>query len=223
MRPIVEHRRRSTRPLVLVALTAVAAGALWLGFRPRPASSPREALPREALRRPEHREPVHPPSLPRQDSVLATAAVGAPLAVAERHFHPRDPQEWQGMLINTDAVPPCDASATCGLARACRAGKCVACGTDDECAAGEVCVLDHCVVSALASCRRRADCARGSLCILSGYSSAARGNEGMRSLCLDPASGASSIPAPGPVAPDPRTTLPDDDLLKRAAEAARAS
>ncbi len=50
-----------------------------------------------------------------------------------------------------------------------------------------------------------------------------RGNEGMRSLCLDPASGASSIPPLEPAAPDLRTTLPDDDLRKRAAEAASAS
>jgi hypothetical protein len=154
---------------------------------------------------------------------LEVAAVGLAIAVSERHFHPRDPQEWQGMLINTDATPPCEASATCGLARACKGGRCVACGTDGDCAAGEVCVLDHCVVHALAGCRGRTDCAAGSLCILSGYSSEARGNEGMRSLCLDPASGASTIPEPEPAPPDPRTRLPYDDLVRRATEAARTN
>ena len=127
------------------------------------------------------------------------------------------------MLISTDAVPPCEESATCGLARACKAGKCVACSADGDCAGGEVCVLDHCIARDLAGCRSRTDCASGDLCALSGYSSLARGNEGMRSLCLDPKSGSSAMPEPEPAPPDPRTRLPDDDLLEHAAEAARSN
>jgi hypothetical protein len=125
------------------------------------------------------------------------------------------------MLVNVDAFPPCESSAGCGLGRACRQGKCEACVQDNDCAQGEACVLDHCVVRALAACRGRADCAAGQLCVLSGYSNQARGNEDMRAYCLDPASGTGSVPGPAEAAPDPRTRLPDDDLLDRAREAAR--
>jgi hypothetical protein len=223
MKPILEPRKRRSLPAVLAAVVVVAASVLWLASRPRPPSSmPRAALSLEAAQRrePPRRLAPSPRLSPADPAVLAAAAAEPAMAPAERHFYPRDLQEWQGMLISTDAAPPCDASATCGLARACKAGKCVACAVDDDCATGEACVLDHCVVRELATCRSRSDCASGSLCILSGYSSEARGNEGMRSLCLNPASGASTIPAPQPAPPDPRTRLPDDDLLHRAAEAA---
>jgi hypothetical protein len=225
MKPILEPRKRRAPSVALAAVVAVAASVLWLASRPRPPSSiPRQALSLESVQR---REPssrhAPPPRLsPADQPVLAAAAAVPAMAAAERHFHFRDPQEWQGMLISTDAAPPCEASATCGLARACKVGKCVACAADDDCASGEACVLDHCVVRKLATCRSRGDCASGSLCILSGYSSEARGNEGMRSLCLNPASGASTIPAPQPSPPDPRTKLPDDELLHRADETAGA-
>lgn len=139
-----------------------------------------------------------------------------------RNWHPRDPAEWQGMLVDLDAVPPCDTSAACGLARACKAGKCLACERDGDCATGEACVLDHCVAKELATCRKTADCKAGSTCVLSGYSGEPRGNEGMKSGCVDPGSGGERGPEPVEVAADTRTVLPDDDLLNSARAAAAA-
>jgi len=42
-------------------------------------------------------------------------------------------------------------------------------------------------------------------------------------LCLDPNSGAARVPEPPPAPADPRTSLPDDDLLQQAAAAARSN
>jgi len=156
---------------------------------------------------------------PRAAAAAPAVVPGAPVVGAPR-WHPREPAEWQGMLVNAAAVPPCESSAGCGLARACVQGTCVACARDSDCAAGEACAMDHCVVQATMACRGRADCASGQLCVLSGYSSLARGNEGMRAYCLDPESGDGTRPPFPEAAPDPRTELPDDDLIKRARAAA---
>ncbi|MCC7071690.1 MAG: hypothetical protein IT383_10220 [Deltaproteobacteria bacterium] len=104
----------------------------------------------------------------------------------------RAPSEWQGML--TDGDPwPCESTAVCGLARACIDGYCVGCRDDEECVAGEVCVLEHCVKGELARCRSARDCARRELCVMSGYSSGPRANEELRSTCL-PAGGPGANP-----------------------------
>lgn len=183
---------------VLVALAVLAAAALWWTRPGRVAPMERASLRRSA------RVPAAVPTVGRERPGQARAA-----------------DEWQGMRIDVAAAPPCESSAGCGLGRACKRGRCTACTADRDCAAGEACALDHCVVQALAACRGRADCPSGQLCLLSGYSSLARGNEGMRAYCLDPASGAGAMPPAPAVDPDPRTRLPDDELLDRARSAAR--
>jgi hypothetical protein len=61
------------------------------------------------------------------------------------------------------------------------------------------------------------------MCILSGYTAKLRGNEEMRSFCVDPASGAERAEqSDEPPRVDTQTSLPDDDLLRRAREAAKA-
>jgi hypothetical protein len=56
---------------------------------------------------------------------------------------------------------------------------------DSQCAAGEGCVLDHCVRSERIGCRRASECAGDALCVLSGYTGGtARGNEDMSAYCL---------------------------------------
>jgi hypothetical protein len=110
-------------------------------------------------------------------------------ALAEERPAPRErlsaraAEEWQGMRIDLDAQPLCEASERCGLATACVAGHCGACRGDSDCAGGEVCVLEHCVRAALVACRGRADCTGGALCVLSGISADARGNGDMRAYC----------------------------------------
>jgi hypothetical protein len=128
------------------------------------------------------------------------------------------------MRVNLNITPFCTTSARCGLGRACIDSKCVACGRDEDCAAGEVCVLDHCLQKELAACRRAADCDANSKCVLSGYSNQPRGNEGTRAYCVSSLSGADHGPAAPdtPPKPDTRTSLPGDDLLKAAREAAHA-
>jgi hypothetical protein len=108
----------------------------------------------------------------------ARPGVGPAIAYA-----PRDPSEWQGMLVNTTFQALCDTSSRCGLAMACHAGRCGPCASDAECAAGEVCAMQHCVSAPLATCRGRADCPSGELCMLTGYADDARGNGGMHAYC----------------------------------------
>jgi hypothetical protein len=81
-------------------------------------------------------------------------------------------------------------------------------------------VLDHCILRELASCRQKADCAADAWCILSGYTAKRRGNEDMRSLCVSDSSGGSPLDQRDePHRVDTRTSLPNDDLLRRAREA----
>src|SRR5215468_1423968 len=92
-------------------------------------------------------------------------------------FHPRDPDEWQGMLVDVRRKMSCQAPSECGLARGCVRGQCLPCSHDADCDRGEICVLDHCVQRTKADCRKRADCnGPEQMCILSGYSPDPRGN-----------------------------------------------
>lgn len=98
-------------------------------------------------------------------------------------YKARDPEEWQGMLVNLSRQSLCDREEACGLAMACLEEKCGPCDRDRQCARGEVCVLEHCLMAANVGCRSRKECAPDSLCQLSGYSSDPRGNRDMLSRC----------------------------------------
>ncbi|MFO7564446.1 MAG: hypothetical protein R6X02_17500 [Enhygromyxa sp.] len=102
-------------------------------------------------------------------------------------YAPRDPSEWQGMLVNLALQQTgCESSAACGLAMACVDQRCGPCSGDEDCASEEACVLQHCVPTRQVECRRASDCEGEALCVLSGYTAAPRGNEGMRSFCDGP-------------------------------------
>ncbi len=161
--------------LALVALAGVLAAAGWLAGMattsrssaagaPTPPRAALAATPRPA-----------PPAL---------APAGAASAAADV-LHPRPAHEWQGMLVDLSQRQYCEATSYCGFALAClEDSQCGPCRSDDQCAAGEACVLDHCVAAAGAGCRTRADCAADELCVLSGLSGGdPRGNTGMRSFC----------------------------------------
>jgi hypothetical protein len=161
-----------------------------------------------------------PPLVARTDAPYPLAAN----IMAQPRWQPRRPSEWQGMLVNLNLAPPCDSTSHCGLARICKGGKCLPCEQDGDCMADEECVLDHCIRRALATCRGRADCGPRAVCLLSGYSSGHRGNEDMRSLCVDPMSGAKSAPSSPQAIPqvDERKSLPNDDLIDQARRAAES-
>lgn len=115
-------------------------------------------------------------------------------------YHPRPETEWQGMLADRGATPPCY-EGFCQSALACVDQQCGPCSKDSECVSGEVCVLDHCLVKELAQCRRASDCPEPELCVLSGLSDGdMRGNRDMKALC----SGAVEPPrqADAPAIPD---------------------
>lgn len=106
----------------------------------------------------------------------------------------RDPSEWQGMLVDVATRAVCRESQYCGMALACIDGLCSPCEADSQCDSNESCVLDHCVRKGFVGCRTRRDCPSSHLCVLTGYSSDARGNSEMRSLCIGEA-GATPVEA----------------------------
>jgi hypothetical protein len=211
-------RRRGL--LILGTLAVVALGWSWLG---RDKTIPRSAL---ALNRTSPLAAKLPTFATDTGSGIQAAeepalGPGFESVIGPPRWAPRAPGEWDGMRVNLNVTPPCDSSAICGLGRACKAGRCSACENDTDCTRSEGCVLEHCIRKELIECRHASDCGGKKLCVFSGYSSLPRGNEGMRAYCLDPESGTPMPPSPTePPAKDPRTSLPGDDLLKAAREAA---
>jgi hypothetical protein len=166
----------------------VVAIGIGLGFLIRVASSRAERAPMSNTKidkadrppRPTLRDALQAYSTKRpEESRKDRSSSIAPPSV----YHPRDPKEWQGMLVDLTVMPPCVVSSDCGLAMACQGGKCGPCEIDAECARGEVCVLDHCVMEGKATCRSVKDCQEDELCILSGYDATPRSNQEMRSYC----------------------------------------
>jgi hypothetical protein len=174
--------------LFLAAMVAVIALGVILGRRP-PAASPGAAAPAAAGAR-----------------VSAPAAPALPALVAAAPPSRRAADEWQGMPVDGETAL-CDAVDACGLALACIGGRCGACTGDDSCAAGETCVLDHCVRVELASCRSRAECGGDELCILDGASPDPRGNAAMTARCLPATGGIPDDPAPAAVG-EPAAAVP---------------
>ena len=110
--------------------------------------------------------------------------------------HARDDSEWQGMLVDLSSQPPCETTAHCSLAKACRNGRCGPCSVDADCLSHESCVLDHCVPAPQVACRTRTDCTdERDLCVLNGYSEGLRNNADLRSFCLPPQGGMSESEA----------------------------
>jgi hypothetical protein len=104
------------------------------------------------------------------------------------------------MRVDLSQRQYCEASSYCGFALACLGDQqCGACQRDEQCASGEACVLDHCVVAANVGCRTRADCAGAgagpgagddAMCVLSGLTGGEpRGNGEMRSFCRSSSGG----------------------------------
>jgi hypothetical protein len=214
--------RRSVTFIVVSGGLVVA--AIWFALHRRQTSVPRATIayvPDRVTGEDPGRWPAMAPT-PAPAPETARAPSGLDRALGPPKWHARPDGEWQGMLVNLNVQPPCDGPGLCGMARACKNGRCGPCEFDAECAPGESCVLDHCVLSANVRCRRRADCEPRSSCVLSGYSGGVRGNQDMRAYCVAPESGADRPPRASPEGPppkDPRARLPDDDLLKAAANA----
>jgi hypothetical protein len=212
--------------LALVAVSVV--GFLLLRPRqPKPIARASLELAAAVKRAPgAARMPVEGLAEPSGAGILQPAATATVIDMKANPFGPpryapRPRDEWQGMLINVNITPPCNASAECGLARACIDEKCMPCERDEHCADGEACVLQHCIAMELVECRRTAECGKGSKCILSGYSRDPRGNEGTRSYCNSNFSGAASMVPPEPL-PRRETLLPvASDKLIEAARAAK--
>jgi hypothetical protein len=194
--------RRPAWPIFLAALVAVVALGVHLGRRAAPTVA----------------GPVSAPS-PAGERVSAAPPPSLPAAIAPRStLAPRAAGEWQGMRIDTAETALCDAIDACGLAMACIGGRCGACTGDDSCAAGERCVLDHCVRTEHAACRTRADCGGDELCILGGYSADPRGNAGMTARCVGAQGGIPEAEGPVPAAGAPAgvVPVPAAELLEQA-------
>jgi hypothetical protein len=110
------------------------------------------------------------------------------------NYHSRPESEWQGMLIDTSLQSVCDGKSSCGLAMACNNNRCGACSVDSDCASGEACVLDHCVIKKNTSCRTASDCGQNEYCVLSGYSADPRGNGSTLAYCQPQVSGSQPTP-----------------------------
>jgi hypothetical protein len=123
-------------------------------------------------------------------------------------YHPRPAEEWQGMLVDLSLQPGCDRPDGCGLAMACIAGRCGPCRIDGECAAGESCVLDHCVPGAGVGCRSVSDCAEDEVCVLSGYSPGPRGNDALTAYCQTRSGGVEDEDEPRPEPPFDAQPIP---------------
>jgi hypothetical protein len=185
-------------------MAALAAGFVASFFLARLHETGKEHGGVASIPRPAEVAPVATPTRLEPTTENAAAMQPVPIqrpveipAESVRQFHPRDPGEWQGMLVNTVLQPVCETSAGCGMAAACVREKCGPCQYADDCAVGEICVLDHCVKRDNAACTGRSDCSRDELCILSGYSSDPRGNSDMRASCVSPHGGS---PRPRPAA-----------------------
>lgn len=212
--------------LALVGLAMALGGALfgyWLlapDGRERPEPDVADELPRVPGKRavlPKRGDVVEQGASPRADALAAAPRAGELVGPPqiEPVFHPRDPQEWQGMRINMAYRVPCETTSTCGMGKSCQDGLCGPCQVDGDCLSGEACVLDHCVPSDGVTCRRRADCAGSDeLCLLSGYSADVRGNSSMTTSCVSASSGEGRRRAPaGPAAEEAATQPTELDRL----------
>ena len=157
-------RIKTIASFICIAALGLAIGRLVRDSTPAPApvtSAPQSAA---ASRQP---RPVLPPSSP-ETSPLSSPEAGAPVDItAAVTPHARPDGEWQGMPVDMAARPQCATTRDCSESLACwDDGRCGPCRSDSECAAGESCVLDHCVAQAAPDCRSSADCGDDEVCML---------------------------------------------------------
>ena len=204
-RPSAARRRRAL---------AVAAGALglllgWLIFKVgiEPALA-RGKLPRReavtAAAEPNEARPSHAmrPPLPSVMPEVRTNPKALVPGVSEQPgtpYYERDLGEYQGRPIPKLDIA-CEVASSCGRAAGCVGGLCAPCRKDSDCAPGEACAVDNCLLPDNVKCRSRRDCPAGWLCALTEDPVTGRGNQGVRAYCDDPKVGhpqpATQSPAP---------------------------
>jgi hypothetical protein len=184
---VVDSERASGQRVAVATIGVAAAIALlaflggrWLRRVPEQAQMATSGAVREQV----SPQPVFDdePPIATSDGGTDGSATSTPGLHVPR-YQPRDPEEWQGMLVDLNVSAECELSARCGWALACIGGHCLPCVTDQNCAIGEVCVLDHCLLQRNVTCRRRRDCDGGATCMLTGLSPDPRNNADMRSVC----------------------------------------
>lgn len=210
---------RLTGGYILLAVFALLVG---YSFRARTESVSLSAQPAtEELKNP---IPTPQPSATSKPRIAAqTAQTNQPVQrMTEMHtnYKARAASEWQGMLVDMNALAPCRVTGFCQRALACVEGECGPCETDSQCPRGEICALDYCVPEAYAACRRAADCERGSLCQLSGLTDSPRGNVGMRAYCSNGKGGRDQRDLPA--LRDPPGYVPPSTPTRRVLEQLRA-
>lgn len=149
-------------------------------FLPQPCDKDPEQLIEDARKA---LEPIACEDLP-EDAEGVTCFESEPPHGDECIF-PRDPDEWQGALVDTCNRVPCETN--CGLRLACVDNICTACVRDADCFAGEVCVLDQCLLAEKVECDTRRDCEPDVLCTLIDEPNAPaepRGNAATWALCM---------------------------------------
>jgi hypothetical protein len=204
-------RRRAAGGTVAVGLVAALLGLyLSLPAASAPAAGPRATA---ASGGSAAAAPALPPAVP---SVVPDMPAD-PDSILPR-FAPRDPAEWQGMLVDVSRPALCGGAAACGLGLACIDHQCLPCSADDQCLGGEACVLDHCLPAAQVACRSHRDCPGAhDLCVLSGYSTDLRGTSATTATCLAPEGGREQSPASAPPdrpgSPAPPVPVRPGDLL----------
>ena len=118
------------------------------------------------------------------DSPPSAASAPTPIFAHTPQYRPRPESEWQGMPVDETIRVPCRQSGICSMALACLSdGRCGACSADSDCAGGEKCVLDRCLLQDLVKCTTASDCPEGELCVLTGLGGGDKNNKGLRSLC----------------------------------------
>jgi hypothetical protein len=213
--------RARARTIVLGAVLVVLAFLIgrWLRGKPQSMAVPNAPDPQEPSPTAEAMFAPEPRALVDEGGAGPSGNTVARLHVAR--FHPRDPEEWQGMPVDLNMSPECDTSSRCGLALACISGHCGPCASDADCAIGEECVLDHCLLRKNVSCRHRRDCDGGDTCMLTGLSPGARGNSDMRVVCRGGSNFMADMPRPDGAPPAPHwgpqvhPEISAEDLLRR--------
>ena len=227
----VSETKRGRLASGLVGVTAVVGGWFAYEFVGRRGNLEREdgtpvvaAAHRAKLRaRPQAPSSEAMPTARQEPASRASPRPGARVSVV-RSFFPRDPNEWDGGLVPNSAedMPECDVSARCGMALACRSGRCGACTADEDCAPRERCALDRCLPRANVACTSRKQCTKvNELCLLTDDASPGpRANENLRSICWSSEHAPALRPqtreatAPRPASPIPYNQVNADRMIE---------